>query len=165
VTKQNMLRQSCGLFRERVEEIIKDYPELDYEHFHVDDMARRLVRFPKEMDVVVTSNMFGDILSDLGAEVVGGLGIAPSGCYGDGVAYFESVHGSAPDIAGKRIANPTATILSAVMMLDYLGLESEAQALEKAVAEVYRKRTVLPGDQGGTATTTEFAEAVLKEIE
>jgi isocitrate/isopropylmalate dehydrogenase len=164
VTKQNMLRQSCGLFKQRVEETLKDYPELDYEHFHVDDMARRLVRFPKEMDVVVTSNMFGDILSDLGAEVVGGLGIAPSGCYGDGVAYFESVHGSAPDIAGKGIANPTATILSSVMMLDYLGLETEAQALEKAVAEVYRKGEVLPVDQGGEASTTEFAEAVLKEI-
>ncbi|MHC4372372.1 MAG: isocitrate/isopropylmalate family dehydrogenase [Planctomycetota bacterium] len=102
--------------------------------------------------------------SDLGAEVVGGLGIAPSGCYGDGVAYFESVHGSAPDIAGKGIANPTATILSSVMMLDYLGLETEAQALEKAVAEVYRKGEVLPVDQGGEASTTEFAEAVLKEI-
>jgi 3-isopropylmalate dehydrogenase len=164
VTKQNMLRQSCGLFKQRVEETLKDYPELDYEHFHVDDMARRLVRFPKEMDVIVTSNMFGDILSDLGAEVVGGLGIAPSGCYGDGVAYFESVHGSAPDIAGRGIANPTATILSAVMMLDYLGLESESVALEKAVAEVYGKGYVLPVDQGGNATTTEIAEAVLKEI-
>ena len=164
VTKQNMLRESCGLFRQRVEETIKEYPELDYEHFHVDDMARRLVRFPKDMDVIVTSNMFGDILSDLGAEVVGGLGIAPSGCYGDGIAYFESVHGSAPDIAGKGIANPTATILSAVMMLDYLGLASESVALEKAVAKVYGKGDVLPVDQGGNATTTEIAEAVLGEI-
>ncbi|MBI4831421.1 MAG: isocitrate/isopropylmalate dehydrogenase family protein, partial [Candidatus Lindowbacteria bacterium] len=164
VTKQNMLRESCGLFKQRVEEISKDYPELQYEHFHVDDAARRLVRFPQEMDVIVTSNMFGDILSDLGAELVGGLGIAPSGCFGDGKAYFESMHGSAPDIAGKNIANPTATILSAAMMLDYLGLPGESAALEKAVETVFRKRSALTRDQGGRATTTEFAEAVLREI-
>jgi isocitrate/isopropylmalate dehydrogenase len=164
VTKQNMFRESCGLFRQRVEETLKDYPELKYEHFHVDDAARRLVRFPREMDVIVTSNMFGDILSDLGAELVGGLGIAPSGCYGDGKAYFESVHGSAPDIAGKGIANPAATILSAAMMLEYIGLRNEAVALEKAVEAVFRKRSALTRDQGGTASTTEFAEAVLREI-
>jgi isocitrate/isopropylmalate dehydrogenase len=164
VHKVNMLRESCGLFKHRVEEMLKEYPELTYEHFHVDDAARRLVRFPQEMDVIVTSNMFGDILSDLGAELVGGLGIAPSGCYGDGKAYFESVHGSAPDIAGLGVANPTATILSAVMMLEYLGMPHEAAALEKAVAAVYRKGKTLPRDQGGKATTTEFAAAVLKEI-
>jgi len=159
-----MLRESCGLFKQSVEDVLKDYPELSYEHFHVDDAARRLVRFPREMDVIVTSNMFGDILSDLGAELVGGLGIAPSGCYGNGKAYFESVHGSAPDIAGKGIANPTATILSAAMMLDYLGLPNEAVALEKAVEAVYRTGKVLTGDQGGKAKTLEFAEAVLQEI-
>lgn len=164
VTKQNMLRESCGLFKQRVEEILREYSELEYEHFHVDDAARRLVRFPQEMDVLVTSNMFGDILSDLGAELVGGLGIAPSGCYSDEKAYFESVHGSAPDIAGKGVANPTATILSASMMLDYLGMESEAAALERAVERVYRKGNALPHDQGGNATTTEFAQAVLREI-
>jgi isocitrate/isopropylmalate dehydrogenase len=164
VTKQNMLRESCGLFKERVEETLEDYPELDYEHFYVDDTARRLVRFPHDMDVIVTSNMFGDILSDLGAEVVGGLGIAPSGCYGDGACYFESVHGSAPDIAGQGVANPTATILSAAMMLEHLGMESEAQTLEKAIADVYRNGNILTVDQGGDAKTMEFAEAVLREI-
>ena len=164
VTKQNVLRESDGLFKQRVEDTIKEYPELDYEHFYVDDTARRLVRFPRDMDVIVTSNMFGDILSDLGAELVGGLGIAPSGCYGDKTPYFESVHGSAPDIAGKGIANPTATILSAVMMLVYLGMEREALALEKAVEKVYRNGEPLTRDQGGAATTMEFTEAVLKEI-
>ena len=164
VTKQNVLRESCGLFKQRVEETIKHYPELDYEHFYVDDAARRLVRFPRDMDVIVTSNMFGDILSDLGAELVGGLGIAPSGCYGDATPYFESVHGSAPDIAGKGIANPTATILSAAMMLDHLGMESEAQALERAIAEVYRKGKTLTVDQGGSATTMEFVKAALNAI-
>jgi isocitrate/isopropylmalate dehydrogenase len=164
VTKENVLRESCGLFRHRVEAMLKNYPELQYEHFYVDDMARRLVRFPRDMDVIVTSNMFGDILSDLGGEIIGGLGIAPSGCYGDGVPYFESVHGSAPDIAGKGIANPTATILSAVMMLEYLGLQTEARSLESAVAKVYAKGATLTPDQGGSATTAEFAEAVLREI-
>jgi isocitrate/isopropylmalate dehydrogenase len=164
VHKVNMLRESCGLFKRRVEEIVKEYPELAYEHFHVDDAARRLVRFPRQMDVIVTSNMFGDILSDLGAEIAGGLGIAPSGCYGDGKAYFESVHGSAPDIAGKGVANPTATILSAAMMLEYLGLRDEAASIERAVASVYRSGKVLTRDQGGRATTLEFAEAVLGEV-
>ena len=103
-------------------------------------------------------------LSDLGGEIIGGLGIAPSGCYGDGTPYFESVHGSAPDIAGKGIANPTATILSAVMMLGYLGLQNEANALESAIEQVYEKHEALTPDQGGSATTIEFAEAVLKEI-
>lgn len=164
VTKQNVLRESDGLFKQRVEETISTYPELNYEHFYVDDAARRLVRFPRDMDVIVTSNMFGDILSDLGAELVGGLGIAPSGCYGEKTPYFESVHGSAPDIAGRGIANPTATILSAVMMLDYLGMENEARALEKAVESVYRNGATLTHDQGGNATTMEFTEAVLREI-
>jgi isocitrate/isopropylmalate dehydrogenase len=164
VTKQNVLRESDGLFKQRVEEIASSYPELTYEHFYVDDAARRLVKVPHQMDVNVTSNMFGDILSDLGAELVGGLGIAPSGCYGDGIPYFESVHGSAPDIAGRGIANPTATILSCVMMLDYLGMPDEARALEKATAEVYRKSAVRTPDQGGSATTMEFAEAVLGEL-
>lgn len=108
--------------------------------------------------------MFGDILSDLGAELVGCLGIAPSGCYGENAAYFESVHGSAPDIAGRNIANPTATILSAVLMLDYLKMEKEALAVEKAVETVYRRGDTLTGDQEGSASTTEYAEAVLKEI-
>ena len=94
---------------------------LTFEHFHVDDAARRLVRFPKSMDVVLSMNLYADILSDLGAETAGGLGLAPSGCFGDGWAYFESVHGSAPDIAGRGIANPMATMLAGSMMLDFLG--------------------------------------------
>ena len=111
---------------------------LPFEHFHVDDAARRLVRFPKAMDVVLCMNLYGDILSDLGAETAGGLGLAPSGNFGDGWAYFESVHGSAPDIAGKGIANPTATILSAALMLEHMGMSAEAQRLEAAVGRVYR---------------------------
>ena len=119
-----------------------------------DDAARRLIRFPRAMDVVVCMNQYGDILSDIAAEVAGGLGVAPSGNFGsDGWAYFESVHGSAPDIAGKGIANPTATILSAVLLLDHVGLAQESDRLEKALARVYRDGTALTPDQGGRATT------------
>jgi isocitrate/isopropylmalate dehydrogenase len=109
--------------------------------------------------------MFGDILSDLAAEVVGGLGLAPSACIGDNHAYFEPVHGSAPKYAGKNVVNPTAAILSAKMMLDYLGMERPASALEKAVQQVYKERKVQTYDQGGNASTGEFAEAVLKQID
>ena len=160
VTKSNVLRRSDGLFREVVESVVRQQPDLAYEHFHVDDAARRLVRFPQAMDVVLCMNLYGDILSDLAAEAAGGLGIAPSGCFGDHWAYFESVHGSAPDIAGKGIANPTATILSSAMMLEHMGLTAEAEQLETAVARVYRDGKVLTGDQGGRATTKEFCQAV-----
>jgi 3-isopropylmalate dehydrogenase len=164
VTKSNVLRQSCGFFQETVEKAVKKTTEIGYEHFHVDDAARRLIRFPRDFDVIVTSNMFGDILADEAGEMVGGLGIAPSACLGGRNPYFEPVHGSAPDIAGKGIVNPTAMILSAKMMLDHLGMKEEAQTLEKAVAKVYREGKHLTADQGGKADTKEFAEAVLKKI-
>jgi isocitrate/isopropylmalate dehydrogenase len=161
-TKSNVLPRSDGLFHRTVEEVVGRYPGLRFEHFHVDDAARRLVRFPKAMDVVVCMNQYGDILSDIAGEVAGGLGVAPSGNHGDnGWAYFESVHGSAPDIAGKGIANPTATILSAVLLLDHVGLAAESTRLEAALARVYRDGKALTPDQGGTATTKQMAAAVL----
>ena len=136
--------------------------DLTFEHFHVDDAARRLIRFPKTMDVVVSMNQYADILSDIAGEVAGGLGVAPSANFGDeGWAYFESVHGSAPDIAGKGIANPTATILSAVLLLDHVGLAGEAKRLEAALARVYRDGKTLTPDQGGAASTKQTAAAVL----
>jgi isocitrate/isopropylmalate dehydrogenase len=162
ITKSNVLRQADGFFREITEQTLKQhYPELAYEHFHVDDGARRLVRFPQQMDVVLTMNLYGDILTDLAGETAGGLGMAPSGCYREGWAYFESVHGSAPDIAGQGIANPTGTILSAAMMLEHMGLAAEAERLEGAVGRVYREGKTLTADQGGKASTKEFARAVL----
>jgi 3-isopropylmalate dehydrogenase len=162
VTKSNVLRHTDGLFQEVAERVVREAGDLIFEHFHVDDAARRLVRFPTTMDVVVCMNLYGDILSDLAAETAGGLGLAPSGCFGDNAwAYFESVHGSAPDIAGKGIANPTATILSAAMMLDHMGLAAEAQRLESAVARIYRDGKTLTPDQGGTATTRAMSDAVL----
>jgi len=161
VTKSNVLRETDGLFHRVIEDVVRGYAGLAFEHFHVDDAARRMIRFPKSMDVVVCMNQYGDILSDVAAEIAGGLGVAPSGNFGDGWAYFESVHGSAPDIAGQGIANPTATILSAALMLDHLGLAAEAARLERALARVYRDGKMLTPDQRGTATTRQMAAAVL----
>ncbi|MGH7356709.1 MAG: isocitrate/isopropylmalate dehydrogenase family protein [Candidatus Rokuibacteriota bacterium] len=162
VTKSNVLPQTDGLYHATVEEVVARYPGLAFEHFHVDAAARRMIRFPKTLDVVVCMNQYGDILSDVAGEVAGGLGVAPSANYGDGGwAYFESVHGSAPDIAGKGIANPTGTILSTVLMLEHLGLAAEATRLEAAVARVYRDGKALTPDQRGTATTKEMTAAVL----
>ncbi len=159
-SKYNMLRKSDGLFREVVEATAKEYPDLGYEQYIVDDFARRLVASPSQFDVVVMPNLYGDILSDVAAGTIGGLGLAPSGCYGDTYAYFESVHGSAPDIAGQHIINPTATLLSAALLLDYLGWTDEAQSLEDAIAQVYASGEILPPDQGGSASTTAFCAAV-----
>src|SRR5436189_143117 len=154
--------RSDGLFHAIVKETVATYPDLAFEHFHVDDAARRIIRFPKTMDVVVCMNQYADILSDVAGEVAGGLGVAPSANFGDGRwAYFESVHGSAPDIAGRGIANPTGTLLSAALMLEHLGLAPEAERLQAAVARVYRDGKALTPDQRGTATTKEMAGAVL----
>jgi 3-isopropylmalate dehydrogenase len=164
VTKSNVLPRTDGLFQKTAEQVVHASPGLSFEHFYVDDACRRLVRFPQSMDVVLCMNQYGDILSDIAAEVAGGLGMAPSGCYAPDWAYFESVHGSAPDIAGKGIANPTATILSAAMMLDHIGLRDEAARLEAAVARVYRNGKALTPDQGGKGTTKGFADAVLAAL-
>ncbi len=155
-----MLPATDGLFREVATRLAASYPDVRFETFIVDDFARRLVAEPQALDVVVLPNLYGDILSDAAAGVIGGLGLAPSGCYGDGYAYFEPAHGSAPDIAGKGIINLTATILSAAMMLDHLGFAPAARRLEAAVEHVYADGRPLTPDQGGTATTLEFAAAV-----
>jgi isocitrate/isopropylmalate dehydrogenase len=162
--KDNMLPQSDGLFRAVAARAAASYPDVRFETFIVDDFARRLVAAPHDLDVVVLPNLYGDILSDAAAGVIGGLGLAPSGCYGERYAYFESAHGSAPDIAGKNVINPTATILSAVMMLDHLGLAAAARRLEAAVERVYAAGRTLTPDQGGKASTTEFCAAVAREL-
>jgi len=159
-TKHNMLPGTDGLFRDVATRLAAAYPDIRFETFIVDDFARRLVAEPQALDVVVLPNLYGDILSDAAAGVIGGLGLAPSGCHGAGYAYFEPAHGSAPDIAGKGIINPTATILSAALMLDYLAFAEAARRLEAAVEHVYADGRPLTPDQGGTATTLEFAAAV-----
>src|SRR5258707_4531058 len=163
-SKYNMLRESDGLFRRIVEETAAKYPEIKYEQFIVDDFARRLVQSPQDLDVVVAPNLYGDILSDAAAGTIGGLGVAPSGCYGESYAYFESVHGTAPDIMGMGIINPTATMLSAAMMLEYLGYGDAAHRFEVAVRKVYAEGKVLTADQGGSAKTTEFTHAVIGNL-
>jgi isocitrate/isopropylmalate dehydrogenase len=163
-SKYNMLRESDGLFRKIVEETAAKYPEIRYEQFIVDDFARRLVQSPHDLDVVVAPNLYGDILSDAAAGIIGGLGLAPSGCYGADYAYFESLHGTAPDIMGMGIINPSATMLSAALMLDYLGFSDDASRLDAAVRKVYADGRVLTPDQGGTAKTTEFTRAVIENL-
>ncbi len=119
-----------------------------------------LVASPETLDVVVLNNEHGDILADVSSGTIGGLGLSPSACYGENYAYFEPVHGSAPDLVGKNVINPTAMILSGVMMLDYLGYAEQARMLAHAVAQVYREGVVLPVDQGGEASTEDFVAAV-----
>ena len=163
-TKHNMLPRTDGLFRKVTAGVAEAYPDIEYQSFIVDDFARRLIALPHELDVVLLPNLYGDLLSDAAAGLIGGLGLAPSGCYGDDYAYFESAHGSAPDLAGQNCINPTATILSAVLMLDHLGFEAGAARLSSAVERVYAEGLTLTPDQGGTASTTEFCEAVAAQL-
>jgi len=163
-TKHNMLPRSDGLFREVALRLAPEYDDVAFESFIIDDLAHRLVARPHELDVVVLPNLYGDVLSDAAAALAGGLGVAASGCYGDDYAYFESAHGTAPDIAGLGIINPTATILSAAMMLDYLDFADAATRLRAAVERTYAEGSVLTPDQGGKATTVEFCAAVAKNL-
>ena len=158
--KTNMLPKTDAWFCDIVAEVGRSYPDIGFEQYIVDDMAHRLVLRPNELDVVLLPNLYGDVLSDEGAATIGGLGLAPSGCYGDDFAYFESAHGTAPDIAGRDLINPTATLLSAVMLLEHVGLADAARRLDDAISTVYAEGKLLPVDQGGTAGTTEFAAAV-----
>ncbi len=163
-SKYNMLPYADGLFREVAQRIALEYPDIEFETFIVDDFAQRMVTQTQALDVIVLPNLYGDILSDLAGGIVGGLGLAASGCYGDDYAYFESAHGTAPDIAGRNIINPTATILSAAMMLEYLGFDEAAGRIDTAVEEVYAEGKTLTPDQGGASSTTEFCAAVAERL-
>ena len=158
--KYSILPRTDGRFRMIVAETVRTYPSLSYQEFLIDDLARRMVAAPETLDVVVLSNEHGDILADVASGSIGGLGLSPSACYGEDYAYFEPVHGSAPDLAGKGVINPTAMLLSGAMMLEYLGYVEQARCLETAIEQVYREGTVLTSDQGGEASTMEFVEAV-----
>lgn len=164
VTKSNILRRTDGAFRELAEEEL-DSAGVPHRHLYVDDACRRLVAEPHRFDVLLAPNLFGDILSDVAAELAGGMGMAPSACVGDRYAYFESVHGAAPDIAGRGVANPLATVLSAVLMLDHLGWEDEARALEGAVDRLLTDGDVLTPDLGGTASTGEVTRALIERLD
>jgi isocitrate/isopropylmalate dehydrogenase len=158
--KTNMLPATDRFFCDIVAEIGLEYPEVKLTTYIVDDMAHRLVLQPDELDVLLLPNLYGDMLSDQGAGTIGGMGLAQSGCYGNGRAYFESAHGTAPDIVGQNKINPTATLLSAVMMLEWLKMNEHAERLDRAITNVYSEGRSLTVDQGGTATTAEFAFAV-----
>ena len=164
VHKANILKLSDGLFLDSCRKVAKEFPDIEFDDCIVDAAAMKLVSNPHAFDVLVMENLFGDILSDLTSGLVGGLGVTPSANVGDGMAVFEAVHGSAPDIAGQGIANPTALILSGVLMLRYLGEKEAADRVEQAVRKVLAAGEALTGDLGGTASTQQYTEAVLAAI-
>jgi len=164
VHKANVLDYTDDVFLEAARDVAKDYPGIAYEEVIVDACAMKLALSPQQFQVIVTTNMFGDILSDEAAGLVGGLGMAPSGNVGDELCIFEPVHGSAPDIAGKGIANPVATILSAAMMLKWLGEKEAADRLEAAVLKVLEEGEVRTPDLGGANTTDDVADAVIERL-
>jgi isocitrate dehydrogenase (NAD+) len=169
VHKANILKMSGGMFLQIGREIAPDYPEIEFDDRIVDNMAMQLVIHPDKYDCLVTTNLFGDILSDLMAGLVGGLGVTGAANIGDDCAIFEAVHGSAPDIAGQGIANPTAVIRSSEMMLRHIGETAAADALRRALYATYEDATHLTSDLGGSASTNEFAahlaERVAQEME
>ncbi len=164
VHKANIMKITDGLFLECAREVAKQYPQIEYEEKIVDNMCMQLVMHWQKYDVLVTTNLYGDILSDLSSGLVGGLGLCPGANIGDEVGIFEAVHGSAPDIAGKNLANPTACILSAAMMLEYIGEKREGQKVRKAIWDVVEKKKYVTKDLGGEATTEEMTAAICKAI-
>jgi len=164
VHKANILKITSGLFLRVGQEIAKDYPEIECEDRIVDNMCMQLVMYPERYDCIVTTNLFGDILSDLAAGLVGGLGVVGGANIGDEYAVFEAVHGSAPDIAGKGIANPTAVIQSAELMLRHLHEDRAADAVRGALEATFEQGKTLTGDLGGSAGTREFADAVADKV-
>ncbi|MCJ7614894.1 isocitrate/isopropylmalate dehydrogenase family protein [Candidatus Bathyarchaeota archaeon] len=164
VTKANVLRLSDGLFLEVARKVAEDYPDVEVEEAFVDVTAMRLILKPDIFDVIVTSNLFGDILSDEAAGLVGGLGLAPSANIGADYALFEPVHGSAPRLAGKGIANPMAAMLASKMMLDYLSENSWAERIENAIVNVLTEGKVLTLDLGGSSSTTQVTDAIIDAL-
>jgi len=164
IHKANIMKLSDGLFLDSIRKVRREYSEIDYSEMIVDNAAMQLVLDPHQFDVMLLENLYGDIISDLAAGLIGGLGLAPSGNIGEAAAVFEAVHGSAPNIAGKNIANPTALLLSSLLMLQHLGELSVAEKIFKSLIVVFTERKIYTPDLGGTATTQSFTEAVIKEI-
>ncbi|MBS7654200.1 MAG: isocitrate/isopropylmalate dehydrogenase family protein [Candidatus Bathyarchaeia archaeon] len=170
VHKANVMRVTCGLFAEVCREVAKEYPDIKFDEQYVDAASMRLIKEPQNFDVIVTTNMFGDIISDEAAQLVGGLGMAPGGNIGDRFAIFEPVHGSAPTRVGKHTANPCSMILASKMMMEWLGEKYDDQACVKAaeiieagIIMALRKKQVVP-DLGGNLNTLEMGEAIRNEI-
>ena len=164
VHKSNVLKKTDGIFKESFYKVAKQYPQITAEDYYVDATAMYLLTQPQNFNVIVSSNLFGDILSDESAGLIGGLGLAPSGNIGDHNGLFEPVHGSAPDIAGKNIANPCSMILSASMMLDYLGEWEISNDSKKAVEKVIADCKIRTPDLGGNACTMDVTKAIVEEL-
>jgi isocitrate dehydrogenase (NAD+) len=164
IHKANIMKLSDGLFLKSVRAVAEKYPEIEYKELIVDNACMQMVLKPEQYDVLLLPNLYGDVMSDLAAGLVGGLGVVPSGNIGDQAAMFEAVHGTAPDIAGKGLANPTALLMSSIMMLDHLGERSAARRIESALQKVYREGKHTTQDIGGKAGTAEFTDAVIAAL-
>ena len=164
IHKANIMKLSDGLFLSSARAVADKYPEIEYKEMIVDNTCMQLVMNPSQFDMLVLPNLYGDVISDLAAGLVGGLGVVPSGNIGDVAALFEAVHGTAPDIVGKGIANPTALVMSSAMMLNYLNETSPSRRILDALEKVYREGKYTTRDVGGTATTGEFTKAVIGHL-
>lgn len=162
--KANIMKLSDGLFLDCFYNVAKDYPEIEADDKIIDNACMQLVMRPEQFDLVVMENLYGDIVSDLCAGLIGGLGLAPGANIGEETATFEAVHGSAPDIAGQGIANPTAIMLSAIMMLRHIDEFEAADNMEEAIMDVFKEGEVRTKDLGGTASTMEFANAIIEKL-
>lgn len=164
IHKANIMKLGDGLFLKSIRVVAEKYKDIEYKELIVDNACMQIVIDPKQFDILLLPNLYGDIVSDLGAGLVGGLGVVPSGNIGDECAIFEAVHGTAPDIAGKGLANPTALIMSAVLMLNYLNEREAASKVDAALIKVYREGKHVTKDVGGKAGTKEFTDAVIKAL-
>jgi isocitrate dehydrogenase (NAD+) len=164
IHKANIMKLSDGLFLKSIRAVAENYKDIEYKELIVDNACMQMVLDPSQFDMLLLPNLYGDVMSDLAAGLVGGLGIVPSGNIGDSCAMFEAVHGTAPDIAGKGLANPTALLMSGIMMLKHLGEQSAAERIESALEKVYREAKHVTRDLAGKATTTEFTDAVVAAL-
>ena len=164
VHKANILKSTSGIFLNAARDVAREYPEIEFQEMIVDNACMQLVMRPEQFDIIVTTNLFGDIISDLCAGLVGGLGLAPGANIGTDAAIFEAVHGSAPDIAGKGIANPCALLLGAAQMLDHLGQPEKAERLRAAIIATLEAKDSLTPDLGGEGTTMSFAKAIASRV-
>lgn len=164
VHKANIIKSTSGLFLNVAREVAAQYPDIEFQEMIVDNCCMQLVMRPEQFDVIITTNLFGDIISDLCAGLVGGLGLAPGANIGKDAAIFEAVHGTAPDIAGQGKANPCALLLAAAQMLDHIGQPENAERLRKAIVATMEAKDSLTGDLGGTGTTMSFAKAIASRL-
>jgi isocitrate dehydrogenase (NAD+) len=164
IHKANIMKLSDGLFLKSIRTVAAEFPEIEYKEMIVDNACMQIVMNPQQFDVLLLPNLYGDVMSDLAAGLVGGLGVVPSGNIGDYGALFEAVHGTAPDIEGKGLANPTALLMSSILMLDYLGERSAARRIETALENVYSEAKHTTRDVGGKAGTDEFTDAVIAAL-